>query len=361
MASIRLVNLRKRYGGEQVLRGINLQVEDGEFMVFVGPSGCAKSTTLRLIAGLEKASDGEIWVGGRMINHLPPKDRDLAMVFQSYALFPHMTVRDNLAFGMRVRGESAGKINAEIERVVKMLGLTKLLDRKPGALSGGQAQRVALGRAIIRRPAAYLFDEPLSNLDFELRISMRAEISALQRQLGVTTVYVTHDQTEAMTMSDRIAVMKEGEIMQVGTAAKLYADPDNLFVAGFLGNPKINLFAGDSCVGDAVLRPASRNNGQVVVGLRPEQLRVAPVPGGGAAWFEANAESREHLGHETLLWLRPANAAGRSSSFAVRAQNADAVERGHNVRVEFSPHNALLFDAASGRRLRANVSAGASS
>lgn len=361
MASIRLVNLRKHYGGEQVLRGINLQVEDGEFMVFVGPSGCAKSTTLRLIAGLEKASDGEIWVGDRMINHLPPKDRDLAMVFQSYALFPHMTARDNLAFGMRVRGEPVGKINAEIERVSKMLGLTKLLDRKPGALSGGQAQRVALGRAILRRPAAYLFDEPLSNLDSELRISMRAEISALQRQLGVTTIYVTHDQTEAMTMSDRIAVMKEGEIMQVGTPAKLYADPDNLFVAGFLGNPKINLFAGDSSVGDAVLRSASRNNGHVVVGLRPEQLRVAPAPGGGVARFEATAESREHLGHETLLWLRPANTAAPSSSFAVRAQNASAVERGHNVCIEFSPHNALLFDAASGCRLRGNVSTGAPS
>lgn len=358
MASIRLVNLSKRYGGEQVLRGINLQVKDGEFMVFVGPSGCAKSTTLRLIAGLEKVSDGEIWVGDRMINHLPPKDRDLAMVFQSYALFPHMTVRDNLAFGMRVRGEPVGKINPEIERVGKMLGLTKLLDRKPGALSGGQAQRVALGRAIIRRPAAYLFDEPLSNLDSELRISMRAEISALQRQLGVTTIYVTHDQTEAMTMSDRIAVMKEGEIMQVGAPAKLYADPDNLFVAGFLGNPKINLFTGDSSVGDAVLRSAPVNGGHVVVGLRPEQLRVAPAPGGGAARFEATAESREHLGHETLLWLRPANAADPSSSFAVRTQNAGAVERGHNVYIEFSPQNALLFDAASGCRLRGNISTG---
>lgn len=359
MASIRLVNLRKRYDGEQVLRGINLQVEDGEFMVFVGPSGCAKSTTLRLIAGLEKASSGEIWVGDRMINHLPPKDRDLAMVFQSYALFPHMTVRDNLAFGMRVRGEPAGKINDGIEHVSKMLGLTALLDRKPRALSGGQAQRVALGRAIIRRPAAYLFDEPLSNLDAELRISMRAEISALQRQLGVTTIYVTHDQTEAMTMSDRIAVMKDGEIMQVGAPEKLYADPDNLFVAEFLGNPKINLFTGDSSVGNAVLRPASGNNGHVVVGLRPEQLRVVPAPGNGAAWFEAAAESQEHLGHETLLWLRPANTAEPSSLFAVRTQKVNAVERGHNVYIEFSPQNALLFDAANGRRLRGNASTGA--
>lgn len=353
MTAIRLVNLRKRYGDEEVLRGINLEVKDGEFMVFVGPSGCAKSTTLRLIAGLEKSSGGEIWAGEKMINFLPPKDRNLAMVFQSYALFPHMTVRDNLAFGMRVRGEDKNKISSEIGRVAELLRLTPLLDRKPRALSGGQAQRVALGRAIIRRPDAYLFDEPLSNLDAELRISMRAEISSLQRQLGVTTIYVTHDQTEAMTMSDRIAVMRDGQIMQVGAPSDLYADPDNLFVAGFLGSPKINLFSTRSAVGETVLHAAPNTNQNAVIGLRPESIRISSRPNGGVI-FPAVMERQEELGHETLLWLRTVG--DKAESFAVRTRSGDKTfAQGGEIGVEFMPEDALLFNAENGERLRPNT------
>lgn len=363
MAAIHLVNLRKRHGADEVLRGINLEIRDGEFMVLVGPSGCAKSTTLRLISGLEKATAGDVRVNGKIVNDLPPKDRNIAMVFQSYALFPNMTVRGNLSFGMEVRGEPKEKIKAEVGRVAGLLGLEDLLDRKPRALSGGQAQRVALGRAIIRRPDAYLFDEPLSNLDAELRQQMRAEISAMQKRLGVTTVYVTHDQVEAMTMGDRIAVMRDGGIMQIGAPAELYSDPDNVFVAGFLGSPKINLFPVDSQTepGDIIMnRLGDSLSSSLLAGLRSEHLRVCPDARDGDACFDAVVERWERLGHETLLWLKPLRGTqngGMSLVFSARVKSGgeSAFQRGQTVTASFSPRDVLLFEEQSGARVRGRL------
>lgn len=360
MAAIHLVNLRKRHGADEVLRGINLEIRDGEFMVLVGPSGCAKSTTLRLISGLEKATAGDVRVNGKVVNDLPPKDRNIAMVFQSYALFPNMTVRGNLSFGMEVRGEPKAKIRAEVGRVAGLLGLEDLLDRKPRALSGGQAQRVALGRAIIRRPDAYLFDEPLSNLDAELRQQMRAEISTMQKRLGVTTVYVTHDQVEAMTMGDRIAVMRDGGIMQIGAPAELYSDPDNVFVAGFLGSPKINLFPVDSQTGPGCIildRLGDSLSFPVLAGLRAEHLHICPgAPRDGEARFDAAVERWERLGHETLLWLnlRGAQNGGAPLVFSARVKSGgeSAFQRGQTVTASFSVRDILLFEAQSGARIR---------
>ena len=346
MAGIRLVDLAMRFGTTTVLEGINLEIKDGEFMVLVGPSGCAKSTTLRLISGLEQPSAGEIWVGDEMVNGKEAKDRNLAMVFQSYALFPNMTVRGNLSFGMEVRQESAATIAAEVERIAAMLGLEQLLDRKPHALSGGQAQRVALGRAIIRQPAAFLFDEPLSNLDAELRTQMRGEIVALQRELKATTIYVTHDQTEAMTMGDRIAVMRAGDIMQVGTPMRLYADPANLFVANFLGSPKMNMFSGEQW-------PAAGRLGggdKTTIGIRAEHIRLEPAAN-GAVGFEAVVRSQEKLGHEVLLWLEPQD--GQGTAVVARSQDRahHDLAPGAAVKACFEPRDALFFDAATDERV----------
>ncbi len=346
MAGIRLAGLRKSYGETEVLRGIDLEIADGEFMVFVGPSGCAKSTTLRLITGLESPTSGEVWIGDTMVNGLRPKDRNLAMVFQSYALFPNMTVRQNLSFGMQVRREDASRIGPEVERIAALLDLSDRLDHKPGALSGGQAQRVALGRAIIRHPQAFLFDEPLSNLDAELRLQMRAEIHSLQRQLGVTTVYVTHDQVEAMTLGDRIAVMREGKIMQVGPPMKLYSDPTNLFVATFLGSPSINLFAADGGDGLPAVEGA---NGKATAGLRPEKVRIG---GGGEVSLRGTVVRSERLGHETLVWVRPEGSG--SATLAARTESAedDRFDDGKEVDVSYSAADVLLF-GADGERVRA--------
>lgn len=359
MAAIRLINLRKQHGAQEVLRGINLEIRDGEFMVLVGPSGCAKSTTLRLISGLEKATAGEIRVDDKIVNDLPPKDRNVAMVFQSYALFPNMTVRGNLSFGMETRGESKEKIKAEVGRVAELLGLTNLLERKPRALSGGQAQRVALGRAIIRHPDAYLFDEPLSNLDAELRQQMRAEISALQKRLGVTTVYVTHDQVEAMTMGDRIAVMRDGNIIQTGAPADLYADPDNAFVAGFLGSPKINFFPvdGQTEPGNIILNYLDNPTAySMLAGVRAEHLQIRQPPRDGEILFDAEVERWERLGHETLLWLKPRGTkkGGEHSCFSARVESGGerGLQRGQMISASFSPRDILLFEAENGARIR---------
>ena len=249
MASIRLENIGKKYGEVEVIKNLNFSVNDGEFMVFVGPSGCGKSTVLRMIAGLETISDGKLWIGDRIVNEVHPKDRDIAMVFQSYALYPHMNVYDNIAFGLKIRKLPDADIRSRVKDAAELLGLDQFLDRKPKALSGGQRQRVALGRAIVRNPSVFLFDEPLSNLDAELRVQMRAEISKLQRRLNTTTVYVTHDQVEAMTMGHRIAVLSackgnkpiDTNLMQCGTPMDLYDRPDNVFVARFIGTPNMNV------------------------------------------------------------------------------------------------------------------------
>jgi multiple sugar transport system ATP-binding protein len=244
MARLLLEKLRKNYGDFEAVKGIDLEIHDGEFVVLVGPSGCGKSTTLRMIAGLEEISGGTLYIGDRVVNDVPPKDRDIAMVFQNYALYPHMNIRENMAFGLKLRKLPKEEIDKRINEAAKILGLESQLEKKPGQLSGGQRQRVALGRAIVREPQVFLMDEPLSNLDAKLRVQMRTEISKLSQRLGVTVVYVTHDQTEAMTMGDRIVIMKDGIIQQVGTPEEVYHVPDNLFVAGFIGSPAMNFIKG---------------------------------------------------------------------------------------------------------------------
>ena len=285
MANLRLERASKSYGAVHILHGINLEIADGEFVVLIGPSGCGKSTLLRMIAGLEEISGGNIFIADQRVNDLAPRKRDIAMVFQNYALYPHMTVAENMAFSMRLKKENPEKVKAAVDRAADMLGLQPLLERFPRALSGGQRQRVAMGRALVRNPAAFLFDEPLSNLDAKLRVQMRSEIKTLQQRLGTTSVYVTHDQSEAMTMADRIVVLNHGRIEQVGAPLDLYDRPANVFVAGFIGSPAINLIEGKVTgaavkVGNAALPlpptvtpgPA----GQVTYGIRPEHLAILP-------------------------------------------------------------------------------------
>jgi ABC-type sugar transport system ATPase subunit len=280
MPALTLHQIKKSFGKTAVLHGIDLSVDEGEFVVFVGPSGCGKSTLLRLIAGLEAADAGSIHFGGRELTHAPPSQRQVAMVFQSYALYPHMTVRQNLSFGMRMRGVPRSTIDAKLAQAVRVLQLEPYLERKPGELSGGQCQRVAIGRALVQEPAVFLFDEPLSNLDAELRLHMRVEIKSLHQQLGKTMVYVTHDQLEAMTLADRIVVLRAGRIEQQGAPLALYERPANVFVAGFIGSPAMNLFPADFNAGQATLADGSALKvaadvaGPGTLGVRPEHLRV---------------------------------------------------------------------------------------
>src|ERR687887_1216456 len=286
MAEITLDNVTKRYpDGYEAVKDMNLAIEDGEFVILVGPSGCGKSTALRMIAGLEDITEGELRIGGEVVNQKAPKDRDIAMVFQNYALYPHMSVRDNMGFALKLRGAPKEEIDSKVEEAARILDLTQHLDRKPANLSGGQRQRVAMGRVIVRDPKAFLMDEPLSNLDAKLRVQMRTEVSRLQKRLGTTTVYVTHDQTEAMTLGDRVAVMRSGELQQVGSPQELYEDPHNLFVAGFIGSPSMNflpgrlegdtvkLAFGDTPLPDKLRQRLQREPGQgardVIVGIRP--------------------------------------------------------------------------------------------
>jgi len=317
MARVVFDDVAKRFGDVSVIENLSLETEDQEFMVLVGPSGCGKSTALRMLAGLEEISAGEIRIGDRRVNDLPPKDRDIAMVFQSYALYPHMTVRENLEFGLKMRKLPRAQIDQLVAEAAQILGLTQLLDRKPKQLSGGQRQRVAVGRAIVRKPAVFLFDEPLSNLDAKLRVQMRAEISKLQKRLKTTTIYVTHDQVEAMTMGHRIAVMKDGRLQQVGTPLEVYERPANLFVANFIGTPPMNFF--DAVVRDgggrleagAFALPAperqrplltKRDGRKVVVGVRPENLLEIGKPARGVtATIALEVEIVEPLGHEVVL------------------------------------------------------------
>jgi multiple sugar transport system ATP-binding protein len=369
MAAISIKGVSKQYGSVQVLRGIDLEISDGEFIVLVGPSGCGKSTLLRLIAGLEEITTGEIRIDDRVINELAPKERDLAMVFQSYALYPHMTVRENLRFGLTLRGIPRERIETLVQGVSEKLGLTDLLARKPRELSGGQRQRVAMGRAIVREPKAFLFDEPLSNLDARLREQMRFEIRRLYHELRTTSIYVTHDQVEAMTMADRIVVMNDGIAQQIGPPQELYDDPANLFVAGFIGSPAMNLL--DATLQDetgaqsgagpvavmigrerlcAVQRPAPMpGNGRIIAGIRPERITI----GAGPQDLPAVVELIEATGIGMILHL---NAHG--PLLKVYTTDRAKIASGDNIRIKIDPRDVLLFDADSGRRLRA-ISSGA--
>ena len=326
MADVKLENVNKVYeNGFHAVHDLNLDIADGEFIVLVGPSGCGKSTALRMVAGLETITDGKLIIGDRVVNDVHPKDRDIAFVFQNYALYPHMTVRQNIGFALKLRKTSKSEIDSRVEEAARLLELTEWLDRKPGQLSGGQRQRVAMGRAIVRRPQVFLMDEPLSNLDAKLRVQMRAEVNRLQHDLGVTTLYVTHDQIEAMTMGDRVAVMSKGFLQQVDSPQNLYDNPDNLFVATFIGSPQMNLVLGTLDLGGgdphvvvgahrfaltpAVLaeRPALRtfDGADVVIGIRPESLEDASIDAGRhPSTIDVLVELREGLGSEVVAHAR---------------------------------------------------------
>ena len=355
MASIEFKGVTKRYGdAPATVPGLDLHIRDGEFMVLVGPSGCGKSTTLRMIAGLESVTEGDLLIGGHRVNDMPPKDRDIAMVFQNYALYPHMTVFENMAFGLRVRNMPKLGIDRRVRQAAETLGLSDLLQRKPGQLSGGQCQRVALGRAIVREPQVFLFDEPLSNLDAELRVQMRANIGRLHREFGTTSVYVTHDQVEAMTLGSRIAILNKGELMQVGTPLELYNEPENTFVAGFMGSPPMNLMAtqntGGGLLNELINLPFNGLDGQgsqLVLGLRPEKLlHAAAAP---AHWpkVRGSIELVESLGAELLVHLR----AGDSKLIA-RLPGMQVLTPGDALELAFDPAAIYLFHAESNRRIR---------
>lgn len=320
MAEVKFDGVRKFYGDTEVIQGLDLEIHDHEFMVLVGPSGCGKSTVLRMLAGLEEISGGTISIGDTVVNRLPPKDRDIAMVFQSYALYPHMTIRENLEFGLRIRRTSKSDVDRLVSEAAEILEIGRLLDRKPRHLSGGERQRVAVGRAIVRQPAVFLFDEPLSNLDAKLRVQMRAEITKLQQRLNTTTVYVTHDQVEAMTMGHRIAILKDGDLQQVGTPLEVYERPANLFVATFIGSPPMNLLAGTlNQEGDAVgccgfnlpvptaLRAVTRSRAgqEVTVGVRPEAIgESSRMATSATTTISVRVELVEPLGSENVVYAR---------------------------------------------------------
>ncbi|MBL3699060.1 ABC transporter ATP-binding protein [Leucobacter luti] len=336
---------------------LDLDIADGEFLVLVGPSGCGKSTTLRMLAGLEEIDSGRILIGDQDVTDTPPKDRDIAMVFQNYALYPHMTVAENMGFALKIAGVGKEERAARVGAAARMLDLEPLLDRKPKALSGGQRQRVAMGRAIVRQPQAFLMDEPLSNLDAKLRVQTRTQIAALQRRLGVTTVYVTHDQTEALTMGDRIAVLNEGKLQQLGTPRELYETPDNIFVAGFIGSPAMNLFDAE-IAGDAVLVGgtavqiaadvrARASTSAVVVGVRPEDLALAPS---GAAGLSVVVDLIEELGADGYLYGHLANTEARVDVVA-RVDGRAHPAAGETVTLAPAAAHLHLFDAATGLRL----------
>jgi len=362
MAGVKFQDIAKRYGDVSIIEGLTLDIKDHEFMVLVGPSGCGKSTALRMIAGLEEISGGTLSIGERAVNDLPPKDRDVAMVFQNYALYPHMTVRENMEFGLKIRKTPKEDIARMVDDAAKLLAIDHLLDRKPKQLSGGQRQRVALGRAIVRKPAVFLFDEPLSNLDAKLRVQMRAEIKKLQQRLQVTSVYVTHDQIEAMTMGHRIAVMNAGKLQQVGTPLDVYDRPANLFVAQFIGTPPMNFVKGKldadggKITGAAFslpippeLRPATEGKGgsEVVVGIRPEHLHHQPRPDRGPTTeLQVLVELVEPVGDEVVVH-------GKLSEDALvfKLDPHQAPETGSTVPVHVQLGALHLFDAKTEKRL----------
>jgi multiple sugar transport system ATP-binding protein len=351
MARISLSGLKKSYGATHVIKGVDIEIEDGEFCVFVGPSGCGKSTLLRMIAGLEDITEGTLTIGTQRVNDLPPKDRGVAMVFQSYAIFPHMTVRENVAFGLTIAGDDKATKDAKVAEAARILQMEHLLDRRPSQLSGGQRQRVAIGRAIVRKPQVFLFDEPLSNLDAALRMDMRMEIGKLHQQLGATMVYVTHDQVEAMTLADKIVVLKDGRVMQIGSPMDLYHNPANLFVAGFLGAPSMNMIdvtvqavnGGKALVTNDAMQPIEvsahrapfKAGEKAILGLRPQYISVAEGPGKIAGTVSLT----ERLGAETVVEV--ALATGKP---VIAALSRDAVfPIGTAVALEFDPTQAHLF------------------
>ncbi len=365
MANVTLENLAKTYAeksgaGVRVVHGINLEIRDREFMVLVGPSGCGKSTTLRMIAGLEEITEGQISIGGKVVNDVLPKDRDIAMVFQNYALYPHMSVYENMAFGLKLRKFPRAEIDARVREAAAMLGLGAFLDRQPKALSGGQRQRVAVGRAIVRKPKVFLFDEPLSNLDAKMRVSTRTEISKLHASLEATMIYVTHDQVEAMTMGDRICVMKDGRIMQVAEPLEIYKHPANLFVAGFIGSPPMNFFRGtiartDDRVafvesnpraapltvaldGPLAAKAAAHAAQPVVFGIRPEDVHETSDRAG----HEVRVDLVEPMGAETYLYLHSG-----ATEFIARVAPSHLHRDDQKIRVGFDLAQAHLFDAAT--------------
>ncbi|MGE8067292.1 ABC transporter ATP-binding protein [Pseudomonas sp. NPDC089569] len=367
MATLELRNVNKTYGAglPDTLKNIELKIDDGEFLILVGPSGCGKSTLMNCIAGLESISGGAILVDGADISGMSPKDRDIAMVFQSYALYPTMSVRDNIAFGLKIRKMPTAEIDEEVARVAKLLQIEHLLGRKPGQLSGGQQQRVAMGRALARRPKIYLFDEPLSNLDAKLRVEMRTEMKLMHQRLKTTTVYVTHDQIEAMTLGDKVAVMKDGIIQQFGTPKQIYNDPANLFVASFIGSPPMNfiplrlqrkdgrllalLDSGQArCELPLGMQDAGLEDREVILGIRPEQIVLANGEANGLPTIRAEVQVTEPTGPDTLVFVNL-----NDTKVCCRMAPDVAPTVGETLNLQFDPAKVLLFDAKSGERLGA--------
>ncbi|WEX74382.1 sn-glycerol-3-phosphate ABC transporter ATP-binding protein UgpC [Sinorhizobium numidicum] len=357
MSELQLSDVRKSYGGLEVIKGVDLDIKSGEFVVFVGPSGCGKSTLLRMIAGLEEITSGDLIIDDERMNDVDPSKRGIAMVFQSYALYPHMTVRENMGFALRFAGIAKAEIERRVSEAANILELGPLLDRKPKQLSGGQRQRVAIGRAIVRHPKIFLFDEPLSNLDAELRVHMRIEIARLHKQLATTIIYVTHDQVEAMTLADKIVVMRGGVVEQVGSPLDLYDDPANLFVAGFIGSPKMNFLKGVIETGetqtyahlpdfDGVRIPLTLKNAEAVapvtIGVRPEHFNES-----GSAALDVTIDMLEHLGGETFAYARQ----GKGDLVVIETKNGRGLKSGDRIVARFDPACALVFDA-DGKRLR---------
>jgi multiple sugar transport system ATP-binding protein len=358
MASVTFEKAQRWFPGadKPTVPGIDLEIKDGEFMVLVGPSGCGKSTTLRMLAGLEEVNSGKIFIGDRDITDAAPKDRDIAMVFQNYALYPHMSVADNMAFALKMAKVPPEERRRRVEEAAKLLQLTDYLDRKPKALSGGQRQRVAMGRAIVRNPQVFCMDEPLSNLDAKMRVQTRTDIAKLQVDLGVTTVYVTHDQVEAMTMGDRVAVMNLGELMQVDTPLRLYDRPVNLFVAGFIGSPQMNLMEahaehGKARIGEYLVpvdpTAANKMKGNITVGVRPEAWRQVTAEAGG---LPVQVTVVEELGADAFVY-GTSGVEGTPANVIVRVHGRDSVHKGDTIYVTTDPANVHVFDTDTGERL----------
>jgi multiple sugar transport system ATP-binding protein len=394
MAEILLDNVTKRYpDGFEAVKDMSLQIEDGEFVILVGPSGCGKSTALRMVAGLEDITEGELKIGDEVVNQRAPKDRDVAMVFQNYALYPHMSVRDNMGFALKLRGTDQSEIDQKVEEAARILDLTQHLDRKPAQLSGGQRQRVAMGRAIVRDPKAFLMDEPLSNLDAKLRVQMRTEVSRIQQRLGTTTIYVTHDQTEAMTLGDRVAVMRSGMLQQVGTPMELYNEPNNLFVAGFIGSPAMNFMPatveGDSVklpIGDLRLSQDKREavgrveGRDLIAGIRPEDFEDASLVGEArdrGRTFRAQIEVLESMGSELYAHFTVATdqeiesqelrelaedagagevpSSGEAGRIVARLEPASRAQEGQELELWVDSTQLHLFDPSDGRSLTSDA------
>ena len=369
MAEVILKNICKSYdNGFNAVKNVNIDIQDKEFVVLVGPSGCGKSTTLRMIAGLEDISDGELYIGDRLVNDVDPKDRDIAMVFQNYALYPHLSVYDNMAFALKLRKMPKDEIDKKVKEAAKILDLSHLLDRKPKALSGGQRQRVALGRAIVRNPKVFLMDEPLSNLDAKLRTAMRTEITKLHKSLGTTFIYVTHDQVEAMTMADRIVVMKDGIVQQIATPQDIYDNPNNTFVAGFIGAPQMNfidvtivekdgeLYAQNSNINiklnkgeHGILEEKGYIGKEVVLGIRPEDIHIEDIfiENSLDSVFEAQVEIGELMGAEIYAYLKCGN-----NSITARFDGRYRVNIGDNLKLAMDTHRIHIFDKESEQAIR---------